>query len=115
MDKGQRIKQLRESKGITQEELASLLQTTKQTISKYEKNIISNIPSDRIEELSKILDSTPSYILWGVDQKKRPKASMPKYDPVIIEIIDLLDKLTPWEKDMILYIMRLCADRNSGK
>lgn len=63
MTKGQRIKELRERRKMTQEELAKKLNTTKQTISKYEKDIVTNIPSDRIEELSKVLNSTPEYIL----------------------------------------------------
>lgn len=70
MTKGERIKQLRIEKGITQEEMAKLLNTTKQTISKYEKGIVTNIPSDRIEAMSKLLDTTPEYILgWEKIQK----------------------------------------------
>ena len=63
MAKGARIKALREEKGLTQEELAKYLNTTKQTISKYEKGIVSNIPSDKLEEMAKVLNSTPEYIL----------------------------------------------------
>ena len=63
MTKGERIKQLREQAGLTQEELAAKLKVTKQTIHKYEKNIVTNIPSDNIEVLADILDSTPEYIL----------------------------------------------------
>ncbi len=62
MTKGERIKKLRKEKGITQEELAKALKTTKQTISKYEKGIVTNIPSDRIEAMCKVLDTTPGYI-----------------------------------------------------
>lgn len=70
MKKGERIKKLREQKGLTQIELANLLNTTKQTISKYEKSIVTNIPSDRIEKLAEILESTPEYILgWEQIQK----------------------------------------------
>lgn len=69
MTKGKRIKQLREENRITQEELAVRLNTTKQTISKYEKDIVTNIPSDKIEALSLILGTTPSYILgWDQDE-----------------------------------------------
>ena len=74
MTKGLRIKQLREARNLTQEDLAKLLSTKRQTISKYEKGIVTNIPSDRIEELAKILGTTPEYILgWeesGEEQKK---------------------------------------------
>lgn len=63
MSKGARIKELREAKGLTQEELAKLLNTKRQTVSKYEQGIITNIPSDRIESIARILDATPEYIL----------------------------------------------------
>ena len=76
MTKGERIKELREKAGMTQEELAKRLHTTKQTIHKYEKNIVTNIPSDRIKELAKILDSTPDYILgWKRATKEEIKES----------------------------------------
>ena len=77
--KGERIKALREASGLTQEELAIKLHTTKQTISKYEKNIVTNIPSDRISGLCDILKTTPEYILgWNkstVESEKNSKAS----------------------------------------
>lgn len=47
---GERIKTLRTEKGMTQTELAELLQTTKQNIFKYENGIVTNIPSDKIEK-----------------------------------------------------------------
>lgn len=74
MTKGQRIKELREKCGFTQEELAKKLDTTKQTIHKYEKDIVTNIPSDRIEALSKVLNSTPEYILGWEEKKKNNDA-----------------------------------------
>ena len=71
MTKGERIKQLREASNMTQEELAKRLNTTKQTISKYEKGIVTNIPSDRIESMALILNTTPEYILgWENEQQK---------------------------------------------
>ena len=72
MNKGERIRRLRIEKRITQIELAEKLNTTKQTISKYEKGIVTNIPSDRIEALARILETTPEYIL-GWDMEKTEK------------------------------------------
>lgn len=72
MSKAERIKRLRIEKGITQAELADRLNTTKQTISKYENGIVTNIPSDRIEALARILETTPEYLL-GWDQEKTEK------------------------------------------
>ena len=73
MTKGERIKLLREKKGITQEELAKLLNTTKQTISKYENGIVTNIPSDKLDEMIKIFDITPNYLMgWESRVEENP-------------------------------------------
>lgn len=77
MSKGERIRDLRKAKGITQSEMAKLLHTTKQTISKYEKDIVTNIPTDRLEEMARIFDTTPDYIMgWNhapiIKVKKEP-------------------------------------------
>ena len=98
MTKGQRIKELREKRNLTQEELAKKLNTTKQTISKYEKDIVTNIPSDRIEELCTVLNSTPEYIL-GWDQTKQKNSNIVKViarlrtDSDFLSIAESLDKL----------------------
>lgn len=44
MDIGERIKARREAANMTQTELAEKLHTTKQTIHKYENNIVLSIP-----------------------------------------------------------------------
>ena len=67
MNKGQRIKSLREKNGLTMEELFKKLGTTKQTIYKYENDIVTNIPSDRMEALSKVLQCSPAYIMGWDD------------------------------------------------
>jgi transcriptional regulator with XRE-family HTH domain len=70
MSKGEKIRKLREQNNLTQEQLAKKLNTTKQTISKYEKGIVTNIPSDRLETMAEILNTTPEYILgWETVQK----------------------------------------------
>lgn len=88
MTKGERIKKLREGKKLTQEELAKYLNTTKQTISKYENGIVTNIPSDKLEEMSKILGTTPEYILgWDNSEEE----TMKKID-VTTDIIIRMEK-----------------------
>lgn len=63
MDKGSRIRAAREAKDLTQEELGTLCGTTKQTIFKYENNIVTNIPTDRLEKLAEVLAVTPAYLM----------------------------------------------------
>ena len=98
MTKGERIKHLRIEKKITQEEMAKALNTTKQTISKYEKGIVTNIPSDRIEAMSKLLNTTPEYILgWEKVEKKADTISdvvlRMKTDPEFLSLVETLNTL----------------------
>ena len=69
MSVGQRIKAARERKDLTLDEVARRCETTKQTIFKYENEIVTNIPYDKIVLLSNALDVTPSY-LFGWDEKE---------------------------------------------
>ena len=68
---GDRIFFARREKNITQEELASLVGTTKQNIYKYEKNIITNIPMDKVELIAYHLGVSPIWLM-GWAEKERP-------------------------------------------
>ena len=72
MDKGTRIRTLRETAGMSQVELAERVGISKQTLYKYENGIVTNIPSDKIEAIAAVLDSKPEYIM-GWDERSRGK------------------------------------------
>lgn len=63
------LKKYRLEKSMTLEELANVIGVSRQTVQKYESGVISNIPFDKIEKLSKALDISPS-ILMGWNNKK---------------------------------------------
>lgn len=65
---GDRMKARRISLDKTQEDIAAIVKVTKQTIQKYENNIITNIPSDKIELIAMALDIAPC-TLMGWDDK----------------------------------------------
>lgn len=65
---GEKIKLLREEAKLSQGELAEKANTTKQNIYKYEKGIITNIPSDRIELIANALSTTPAYLMGWNDE-----------------------------------------------
>lgn len=71
MTKGERIKKLRKDKKLTLDDLAEKLNTTRQTIFKYESDIITNIPSDKIEMMAKIFNVSPAYIM-GWEESEKP-------------------------------------------
>lgn len=63
MTVGDRIKQKREMLGISQIELATKIQSSKQTLYKYENNIVTNIPYDKLTLISKALDVSPAFLM----------------------------------------------------
>lgn len=66
---GDKIRCLRKARGMTQQELAEKLHTTKQTIGKYEQGIVTNLPLSRIDELAQALSTTPAYLMgWEEDK-----------------------------------------------
>ncbi len=67
---GERIKSCREKANLTQDELAKRLATTKQTIYKYENNIVTNIPSDKIEKMAELFNVTPAFLMGWEDDNK---------------------------------------------
>ena len=64
---GNRIIHQREIKGMSQTELAKKVNISKQTLYKYEKNIITNIPSDNIQKIAECLDVSPAYLMGWED------------------------------------------------
>lgn len=61
---GKRIKDLRQNKmHMSQVAFADKLNVSKQTLYKYENDIITNIPSDKIEDIAKICGVSPAYLM----------------------------------------------------
>ena len=59
----ERIKERRIIMGYTQEKLAKKLNLQKSAIAKYENGRVKNIKCSIIEEMAKILDCSPSYLM----------------------------------------------------
>jgi transcriptional regulator with XRE-family HTH domain len=69
-NKGDRIKNLRINNKMTLEEVGEKIGVSKQTLYKYENNIITNIPSDKIEGLAKVFNISPAVIMgWDKDDE----------------------------------------------
>ncbi|MBS4900223.1 MAG: helix-turn-helix domain-containing protein [Clostridiales bacterium] len=88
---GDRIKSRRIALDIAQIELANSIGVSKQTLYKYENNIISNIPSNCIEEIARQLKTTPAYLMgWNennIDDSLQENIIpfTPKYLPLVGE------------------------------
>ena len=71
-----RIKERRIKYGLTQEELAEKLGLKKSAIAKYENGRVENIKRTTIEEMAKIFECNPSYLMgWAESDINKSSAS----------------------------------------
>ena len=78
MEKGQKIKKMREEKGMTLEELGNKVGVGKSTVRKWENGIIANMRRDKISKLADALDCSPSYLMgWDKNLNKENSDLMP--------------------------------------
>lgn len=68
---GKRIKLLRKKKGLKQDELAAAIGLSPSAVSNYEQGT-REPKEDTLKALVEVLDSTPDYILWGIESSSRP-------------------------------------------
>ena len=96
---GERIYELRMRRGMTQAELGEKIGESKQTIYKYERGIITNIPLANIEAMAKALRCPPVALTGWED--KAPVKSTPE-DPDRDLLNQIYDQLPPVERKRII-------------
>ena len=102
---GQRIRSAREHKRMTLDEVAKHCKTTRQTIYKYENEIVTNIPYDKIELLSECLDVTPSYLFGWEEQKTSPdKSELNEGEKLLL---DLFNRVPEERQELVLQMIRV--------
>lgn len=116
---GERIRQCRDKLGMSQTALADKVDSTKQNIYKYETGIITNIPSDKIEQIADALNVTPAYLMgWETQKDPLPSGFIPMPEtsqvplvgriacgtPILVEqnIEAYVPVLTRWRADFAL-------------
>ena len=68
MNVGQRISSRRKELGLSADEVAAYLKKDRSTIYRYESNDIEKLPTSILEPLSKILQTTPAYLMGWEDK-----------------------------------------------
>lgn len=70
MNVGDRIKKRRTELGLSVEDVAKMLNKNRATIYRYESNDIENLPLSILEPLSKILQTTPAFLMgWEINNQ----------------------------------------------
>ena len=69
MTTGEKIRNARKAKGMTQEELGAKIGVQKAAINKYETGIVVNLKRSTIAALSRALGVSPTYLLGDIDHE----------------------------------------------
>lgn len=120
--KGDRLRTLRENAGLTLEEVADYLFITRQAVYKYEKNIVTNIPSDRIEALAKLYHSTPEYIMgWETGPEETSKKTNPTvdfallHDGDVMTVVEVMSSLSPKSREELKQFAEFLKRKEESK
>jgi len=91
MKPGDRMREARKRKHLTQKQLAKIINVTPQVISNWERGYTTSIPPQTIAILARVLDITPNYLLLADAMSEEPSALKPEIndDPYAV-IIDML-------------------------
>lgn len=107
MEIGQKIKQARKEKGMTQEELGKIIGVQKSAIAKYESGRVVNIKRSTLQKIASALNIRPSELIFT----ESPKESAAFHVRVIsdLELMDSLKdyyKLTPGNQKIVRDLIR---------
>ena len=72
MSIGERIKKRRQELNLSVEDIAKVLNKNRATVYRYESDEIENMPTSVLEPLSKILNTTPAYLMGWEDENSDP-------------------------------------------
>ncbi len=94
MTMGERIKYLRESIGMTQDELGEKIGVQKSAIVKYEKGKVENIKRSAIKTMAEIFNVSPCYLM-GFDEDEDEIKTISKQVALLQVVQD------QWGKDSV--------------
>ena len=102
MEVGQKIKQARIAKGLTQEELGNLVGLQKSAIAKYENGRVVNIKRSTLQKLAKALDLRGSDLVIESNPKEAAELSAKVLlDDDLMDAIEKYYTLTTEKQKMI--------------
>ena len=93
---GKKLRECREDKGLSQQELAKILKTSHSVIGRYERDEMS--PSiEAVKKLAQVLDTTVGYLLGEAKEEKILK------DTAMLRRLNDINALPEKDKEHILY------------
>ena len=111
MEIGQKIKEARIAKGLTQEELGNMIGLQKSAIAKYENGRVVNIKRSTLQKLAQALDLRGSELIIEADPKEAAELSAKVL--LDVELMDALEKyytLSTDKQKMVRDLIRSMAE-----
>ena len=108
-----KIKELRLERGLTLEQVATVVGVGKSTVRKWETGMIANMKRDKIALLAKALGTTPAYLMgWKEESKQTPPE-----EPILTEgeklLLDLFRQIPEDAQKMYLEVLRASLKNQS--
>ncbi len=95
---GKKLRERREVKGLSQKELAKLLNTSYSVIGKYERDEMQ--PSiEAAKKIAKLIDTTVGYLLGETDEENILK------DPEMLKRLNEIEKMDNEDRGSILKVL----------
>jgi len=98
------IKNRRLELNLILEDVSKRLSISKPTLQRYESDVISNIPSDKIERFATILETTPEFLMRWEEEEKNLKINLQltKEEQTLLDKYNSLDYVGKHTVDIVL-------------
>lgn len=109
----QRIQDLRRAKGLTLEQVASVVGVGKSTVRKWETGMIANMRRDKIASLAQALGTTPAYLMgWNEEVSAEEKTSPSELQLTEGEeaLLELFRRVPEDKQAMVIQMIRVALD-----
>ena len=93
MDMGAKIKQLREEKGMTLEQLGDKIGVGKSTVRKWENGMIANMRRDKIGLIAIALGVSPAYLMGWEEETPAATPDLDSPEQKLLTAFALLNEL----------------------
>ncbi len=100
------IRKLRKAKGLTQTELAHLVDVSPGAVSQWETGLVKNITGETLFKLVKTLDTTPDVLLGFSEVKAEAEAKKDQLRPDEERILGVYRALPSKYKEIALRLLK---------
>lgn len=107
----QRIKQLRQERGLTLEQVANVVGVGKSTVRKWETGMIANMKRDKIASLAKALGTTPAYLMgWDENEAIKEIPTERILSEKEIALLELFNRVPEDKQKLVLQMIRAALE-----